>query len=169
MTKRELLQRRLVNLGIASGYPVPGKPGQLAAPEDPVRALPGIVSRLGAMQAQDYPGTVWAMGLRLPGSKLADIEKVVESATIVRTWPMRGTLHFVAASDLRWMLGLLAPKVIAGTKSRQQNLELDADQFSRSQETMRRVLSGGQLLGRDALLAAVEADGISTAGGRGYH
>ena len=128
-----------------------------------------VVSRLGAVQAQDYPGTVWSLGLRVPGSVEADIEAAVEAARIVRTWPMRGTLHFVAADDLRWMVRLLTPRVIAGTRARQVNLELDAAQFAASQDTMRRALSGGQVLSREALLAAVQADGISTAGGRGYH
>ena len=57
----------------------------------------GVVSRLMAMQAQDYAAATWAIGLRLPGSTLADVEKAIANREIVRTWPMRGTLHFVAA------------------------------------------------------------------------
>ncbi|MDP3177610.1 MAG: crosslink repair DNA glycosylase YcaQ family protein, partial [Spirochaetaceae bacterium] len=160
MTHRELAALRLENLGIG-GFD--GKEPKAEAGHE------CVVGRLGAVQAQDYPGTLWALGLRLPGSSLADVERAVEEARIVRTWPFRGTLHFVAAADLRWMVKLLTPRVIAGTKRRQADLELDAVQFARSQETMRRLLSGGRLLGREALLEAIEADGVSTAGGRGYH
>jgi len=31
---------------------------------------------------------------------------------------MRGTLHFVAAQDIRWMLSLFAPRNISGNKTR---------------------------------------------------
>ncbi|MFA6504784.1 MAG: winged helix DNA-binding domain-containing protein [Treponemataceae bacterium] len=160
MTYRELAALRLDNLGIG------GFKGKAADCGERVETLVGA---LGAVQAQDYPGTLWALGLRAPGSTIAEVESAVEKARIVRTWPMRGTLHFVAASDLRWMTKLLTPRVIAGTKSRQAQLELDARQFAQSQEIMRRLLSGSRVLSREALLAGVEEEGISTAGGRGYH
>lgn len=53
---------------------------------------------------------MWAVGLRLPGSTLADVERAIAERTIVRTWSMRGTRHFVAAEDVRWML---TPRVLA--------------------------------------------------------
>src|SRR5260370_16061706 len=82
-----------------------------------------MVASLGAMQAQDYLGTLWAIGLRLPNASEADVEQAIANRTIVRTWPLRGTLHFVAAEDIRWMLELLAPRVIASGRQRQQQLE----------------------------------------------
>lgn len=60
-----------------------------------------VVRHLGAVQAQDYLAALWAVGLRLPDTKEADIERAVADGTIVRTWPMRGTLHFVAPEDAR--------------------------------------------------------------------
>ena len=54
-----------------------------------------VVECLGAVQAQDYSGGLWGVGLRLPGSTLVDIEKALIDRKIVRTWPMRGTLHLV--------------------------------------------------------------------------
>ena len=103
MTNAELTQLRLANLQVAST--------SFETPEE-------IVSFLGAMQAQDYPGALWSLGLRLPGTRVADIEQAVIDRTIVRTWPMRGTLHFVAAKDIRWMLQLTASRAIAGAASR---------------------------------------------------
>ena len=41
------------------------------------------------------------------------------SGTVVRSWPMRGTLHFVAPEDLRWMLQLTAPRTLASAATRQ--------------------------------------------------
>src|SRR5262249_29365815 len=70
-----------------------------------------VVAWLGAVQAQDYLGALWAVGLRMRNAVEADIERALADRTIIRTWPMRGTLHFVAAADIRWMLELLAPRV----------------------------------------------------------
>ena len=58
-----------------------------------------IVKGLGAVQAQDYTGGLWGIGLRLPGSTSDDIEKAIANRKILRTWPMRGTLHSVPARD----------------------------------------------------------------------
>jgi hypothetical protein len=76
-----------------------------------------VLSWLGAVQAQDYAGAKWSIGLRLPDSTDAGIEQAIADNTFFRTWVMRGTLHFVAAADIRWLLALVAPRVIAGTRS----------------------------------------------------
>ena len=58
-----------------------------------------VVRWFGAVQAQDYRGALWAVGQRLPSATEADVEHAVASRAIVRTWPLRRTLHFVAATD----------------------------------------------------------------------
>ncbi|MHA3775700.1 winged helix DNA-binding domain-containing protein [Verrucomicrobiota bacterium sgz303538] len=127
-----------------------------------------VVSALGAMQAQDYPGALWAIGLRLPGSTEMDIQQAVADRAIVRTWPMRGTLHFVAAPDVRWMLEHLTPRIIAGSARRQQQLELDGAVFARCEKVFVKALQGGKQLTRDEMYETLERSGI-TAGQRGYH
>lgn len=82
---------------------------------------------------------------------------------------MRGTLHFVAPADIRWMLALLTPRVIAGQRGRHRQLELDQPTFDRSRDVLTRALEGGRQLTRDALYETLEAAGISTAGQRGIH
>ena len=79
-----------------------------------------IVAWLGAVQAQDYLGGLWAIGLRMDGATEPEIERALDERTIVRTWPMRGTLHFVAADDARWMTALMAPRVVARNAGRLQ-------------------------------------------------
>lgn len=71
-----------------------------------------VVSHLGCMQAQDYLGALWAVGLRMRESTEGEVERALAERTIVRTWPLRGTLHFVAAEDVHWILDLLAPRII---------------------------------------------------------
>jgi hypothetical protein len=128
-----------------------------------------IVHWLGAVQAQDYQGGLWAVGLRLPGATQGDIEQALADRAIVRTWPMRGTLHFVAAADVRWMLELLTPRVVAGSAGRLRQLEIDANVLARSRELFVQALRGGKQHTRSALYSMLEAGDVSTAGTRGLH
>ncbi len=121
------------------------------------------------MQAQDYLGALWSIGLRLPDSTEAAIEKAVEERSIVRTWPMRGTLHFVAAVEVRWMLELLTPRSIAGQAARARELELDAIVFSKCEKLFINALKGDRQLTREAMMNLLEAHHISTIKQRGYH
>lgn len=128
-----------------------------------------VVRWLGAVQAQDYPASLWAIGLRLPQATVASVEQAVAEGTVVRTWPMRGTIHYVPAEDARWMLKLLTPRVIARSAGRYRQLELEEAMFSRSRQALARALQGGKRLTRPALYRVLEAAGISAAGGRGLH
>lgn len=136
----------------------------------PTGAQPGDTVRwLGALQAQDYHGALWAIGLRTAGATERDIEQALAARAIVRTWPMRGTLHFVASQDVRWLLALLTPRVIAHSAGRYRQLGLDEATFDRSKEVFARALQGGQQLTRDDMLQALAQAGIATTGQRGYH
>ena len=128
-----------------------------------------VVARLGALQAQDYAGALWSIGLRIDGATREDVEQAITDRTIVRTWPMRGTLHFVPAVDARWMLELLTPRIIAGAAGRHRQLELDDIAFRRSRTIIAHALARESILTRGALFAALEQAGVSTAGQRGIH
>lgn len=104
-----------------------------------------VVAWLGGMQAQDYPGAKWSIGLRLTNITDADVERAIAERRVVRTWPMRGTLHFVAAADVRWMLALTSPKNIAGAARRRQRLELDDATLARCRKLFTKALGGKQL------------------------
>lgn len=127
------------------------------------------VAWLGALQGQDYAGAKWSVGLRLPVSNDAAIEQAIIDKTIVRTWALRGTLHFVAAADLRWLLALLAPRLIASNARRYRELQLDEQMLARSNILLAQALEGGQQLDRPALFAFLEQHGIATQGQRGVY
>ncbi|HET8645200.1 MAG TPA: crosslink repair DNA glycosylase YcaQ family protein, partial [Vicinamibacteria bacterium] len=149
-----VLARRLANQGLAA--PLRGGPADL-------------VRHLGAVQAQDYPGSLWALGLRLRGASRAGVEAAIASGALVRTWPMRGTLHYVPAEDVRWMLRLLTPRVIARSAGRYRQLELDEVAFARARRILSRALRDGRRLTRRAAYSALEAGGVRAAGQRGIH
>ena len=129
-----------------------------------------VVAWLGAVQAQDYLGALWAVGLRMRSAVEADVEHALANRTIIRTWPMRGTLHFVAAADARWMLELLTPRVVTNNAQRLlRQFGLDEAAFARSKDLVARALQGGKQLTRNAMYEAIDTGGVSTAGQRGLH
>jgi hypothetical protein len=67
--------------------------GRLTNPED-------VVSWLGAVQAQEYGDTKWALGLRMRRARDAQIELAFSQGRILRTHVMRPTWHFVAPADI---------------------------------------------------------------------
>ncbi len=140
---------------------------QIASPRSADAAA--VVAALGAVQAQDYAASLWAIGLRMSGSSQAEVEAAVASGAIIRTWPMRGTLHFVAAADARWLLKLCAPRAMAGFAGRLRRLEIDDETLSRSRRIVVAALQGGKHLTRSEVYSLLGDAGISTAGQRGVH
>jgi len=128
-----------------------------------------VVGWMGLIQAQDYRAALWAIGQRMQCATEAGIEQALADRSIVRTWPARGTLHFVAAEDVRWMLELLAPRVIARTARRYRQLGLDDATFDRSRQVFIEALQGGKQLSRDGMYRVLESAHISPAGQRGIH
>ncbi len=149
MTIVDIAHRRLHNQLITQ--PTFEKPGN-------------VVSWLGAVQAQDYLGALWAVGLRMRNAVEADIEQAMADGVIVRTHPMRGTWHFVTAADIRWLLTLMAPRRIASYALWYHRLELDDATFAKSNAVFAQKLQGGKQLTRQELAAELRQAGISTEG-----
>jgi hypothetical protein len=126
-----------------------------------------VVSWLGAVQAQDYLGALWAVGLRTGGASEADVERAMADRRIVRTWPMRGTLHFVSAADARWMTELLAPRKAAAGESRLRSLGIDGRVLARARTVLVRHLEGGRSLTRPAAYRALARAKVATGAERG--
>jgi hypothetical protein len=155
LTPAEILQRRQRNQRLA-----------LSAFRKPAE----VVAWFGAMQAQDYLGALWAIGQRMRDATEARVEAAETNRAIVRSWPMRGTLHFVAAADAKWLTELLAPRVLARNAARlKRDFDLDAGVIARARDAVTRALEAGGRVERGALYRALEAQRIRTAGSRGLH
>jgi Winged helix DNA-binding domain len=127
-----------------------------------------VVSWMGAVQAQDYLGALWAVGQRARAGD-REVERALAERTIVRTWPMRGTLHFVPAADVRWMLQLLTPRVLKRMTPAHEREGLDERVFARCRRILVRALEGGRGLTRPQIYQHFGRDGIRAAGQRGLH
>ena len=78
---------------------------------------------------QDLAGAKWSVGLRSPGTTLADVDAALADGEVIRSWPMRGTLHLVAARGHRLDAGAhgdpdcaVAGQAIPRTGPRRSNL-----------------------------------------------
>lgn len=127
-----------------------------------------LVARMGAIQAQDFGATKWAIGLRLPDGAAtdADIERAIAEGTILRTHALRGTWQLIAPADVRWILSLVAPRLVSRLATWRRELDLDVATFRRSRVALARALRDGEHLTRVELAAALRGAGISTAGQR---
>jgi hypothetical protein len=123
-----------------------------------------VVCLLGAVQAQDYAGAKWALGMRARGVDDAAVEQAMSDGSILRTHVLRPTWHFVAPADIRWMLALTAPRVSAAMASYNRKLELDAAVFRRSNTALTRALRDGKQLTRTELAAVLRRARVSVDG-----
>ncbi|MGG7308179.1 winged helix DNA-binding domain-containing protein [Curtobacterium sp. AB451] len=128
-----------------------------------------VVERMLAVQGQDLAQVNWAVGVRAPGSTRDDVRAAFDRAEIVRSWPMRGTLHAMRPDDLRLLLSLTAERTIRSIARRAAELGIDDAVLRAARDTTADALSGGRSLVRDDLFDAYRAAGLDPAGGRGYH
>lgn len=128
-----------------------------------------VVAAFGAIQAQEYALAKWALGLRAPSATDASIERAIADGDILRTHPMRLTHHFVTPADIRWLLALLAPRMIQRAAPRWRELGLDDKTFGKSQAVLARALEGGKQLIRAEIAALWKRAGISPEGQRAPH
>ena len=116
---------------------------------------------MGAVQAQDYPGAKWALGLRIPALTDTDVERAFSEGHILRTHVLRPTWHFVTPADIRWMLDLTGPRVRRMNASYYRKLGLDDALVARCRRIMERALGGGTQLTRAQIGTALRRAGIA--------
>lgn len=155
LTLPRIARLRLQSLGLVGS--------QVAA--DPAE----VVTHHLAMQGQDFKASRWAVGSRLPGSTDGDILAAYDSGALVRSWPMRGTVHVVAAQDLPWMLDLMGHRALSGVRKRWEYLGIDEAMLERARDVARQLLSGGGRCTREEFGTAVADAGLDFGGLRNYH
>ncbi|SDC58685.1 Winged helix DNA-binding domain-containing protein [Geodermatophilus telluris] len=154
VSPREVALLRLVAQRVA-GPPFP----------DAAAAVRGLL----AVQGQELPGALTSVALRTAGRSGAGVSAALDTGAVVRSWPMRGTLHLTAAEDLPWLLDLLGGRVLAGAAKRRAVVGLTLEDLERARGVAVAALSGGRRLGRRELLAALADGGCDVAGQKGYH
>jgi hypothetical protein len=128
-----------------------------------------VVAHFLAMQAQDFRASRWAIGARLPGCTDQDVVAAFNAGELVRSWPMRGTVHVTLAEDLPWMNALMGVRALSGVRRRWDALGIDEAFLERARAVVMERLEGGGRATRAALTSWLEEEGLRMDGQRTYH
>ncbi len=117
-----------------------------------------------ALQAQDFAMCKWALGVRLPDSRIEKIDAALDSGFLLRTHALRFTWQLVTAEDVGWLLDLTAPLTKSRLKSRHAELGLTPDLLAACCRVIERALQEPLALRRAELAAALGQAGLPHAG-----
>lgn len=156
LTGPQIAALRLQTLGIVAG--------EARTPVD-------VVRHLLALQAQDFTASRWVIGCRADGADEQAIFDAFDSGQIVRSWPMRGTVHVTMAEDMPWMLDLAGVRTLSPStlRRRWQSLGIDEARLERSREIAVELLRGGRSATRPEFTQTLIDAGIETSGSTAYH
>lgn len=118
------------------------------------------VRAAAAVQAQAAGPARLQIRSRAKGLRAADVDAAVADRAVVRTWLMRGTIHMVAADDLRPFLSLLGPVNLAAGRRRREQLGLTDAMCARAMDALAKILAGGRALTRAELVAELAGHGV---------
>lgn len=152
LTAREVLAARMANLRLSV-------PGGSAA---------DVADWCGALQAQDLSSGKWSLGVRMRDARENAVNDALAHGEVLRTWPMRGTIHIIHPANAHWMLDLTGRRALNGLQARWDYLGLDKATVDRGAEILGETLRGRRLTRAQCLTALQEA-GIDTDGQRAYH
>ncbi|MEZ5323326.1 MAG: winged helix DNA-binding domain-containing protein [Microthrixaceae bacterium] len=128
-----------------------------------------VVTHLGALQSQELWSGEWSIGVRSSSLDAAAVHAATAGREILRTWPMRGTIHFVPAADAGWMLELGRTSAFKGVERRRAFLGLDEKDAIASIGLLRSALDAGEPVTRAECLRMLTDAGVMTEPRHGYH
>ena len=133
---------------------------QLSAPDIRHQTPKEIVAWMGAVQAQNFGMAKWALGVRIPGCTNNVVEDAFNKGEIIRTHILRPTWHFVTSDNLRWMLGLTAPKIQSSSKSWEIYHELTDEIYRKCFGIIFKILENNNHLTRQEIAVEMERSKI---------
>lgn len=147
MKRLDIARLRLVNQGLE----VPS----FASPLEVVRWF-------GAIQSQDLPASLYAIGLRMRRASEDLVELSLTDRSVVRSWPMRRTIHCMAAEDVRWMIRMLGHRGITRMKPYYRAMNITEKDLARAGRLLESALARGTQLTRGELYERLDAEGVAT-------
>ncbi len=118
-----------------------------------------LIAHFGCIQAQDTRQSRWVIASRIEGATDASIKASLARGEIVRTWPMRGTLHYTDPRHVRPLLELCAAKTLSGFPKRRAILGISDAHAEKALALMQKGLRG-KTLSRTELGALLEKGDI---------
>lgn len=123
-----------------------------------------LINWMGAMQAQDYAMSKWAVGIRLKSGTLQTVNEALTKGEILRTHVMRPTWHYVAAEDIRWMLKLSARRIISANNSyaKGQGQDISTTIYNKANNLLEKALYNHNHLTKQEIDAVFQQAGLKT-------
>lgn len=104
---------------------------------------------LACVQAQERDHALFSLGMRARRATYASVRAELDAGGFLRTHILRPTWHFVAPEDLRWILDLTSPRVLASMGAQHRQLGLDDPRaVSRALDALAALLEGRSHLTR---------------------
>lgn len=128
-----------------------------------------VVSRMGAMQAQDFNMAKWAIGIRMQDSTEEMINREIDKGTIVRTHLLRPTWHIVSSEDIHWILELSAPQIRTAAGYRDVQLGLTKSIFRKTNSIIEKVLRDNNHMTREEIISELVKAKIQVDNNRASH
>lgn len=120
-----------------------------------------LVRWMGAIQAQDYSMSKWAIAIRLKQATMQDVDDALQRGDILRTHVMRPTWHYVASEDIRWMIDLTGERVKKAYTAYASRLAINEDQYSKCAGKLEKMLEGNNHLTKQEIGEALQKAGVS--------
>lgn len=115
-----------------------------------------LVAYMGALQAQDFAMSKWAIGIRMKDVKQHTVEAAVNAGKIIRTHVLRPTWHFVDAEDIYWLLQLTASNIKKIMRSHDKQLGLDEKIYSKTNKIIEKMLVSKKHITREEIVLQLQ-------------
>ena len=132
----------------------------------PATAAPDVVAAVArqlAIQGQQVSAVPHALLVRAPAATPADVEAAFARGDLVRSWPMRGTVHITTAADHHWLRAALMHRTDAWVRNSEKAYGVDSALCERAAEVALGLIEDQGPLMRSVLLAAWQEAGLMEA------
>jgi Winged helix DNA-binding domain len=159
----EVRRARVRAQGLDGGRPAPGGTASGVA-----EVVARVVGRVVGIQAQDAMAAALSIRPRGPGLLLDDVHAALRDGSIVLTWTVRGTRHYHAREDVRWLVSLLGP-VFGRPGRRARQLGIDGEVGDQAVRVLRRALETDGPLTRAQVRKLLGRHGVDPSGQAPVH
>ena len=122
------------------------------------------VRRQLAIQGQQVSSVPHAIVSRAARAGRADVEEAFEAGQLVRSWPMRGTVHITTAADHHWLRVALVHRLDAWARRCEESLGIDDALLGRAAGLALAAIAAEGPLRRARLLRVWREGGLMGAG-----
>lgn len=132
----------------------------------PATAAPDVVAAVArqlAIQGQQVSAVPHALLVRAPAATPADVEAAFTRGDLVRSWPMRGTVHITTAADHHWLRAALMHRTDTWVRNSEKAYGVDTALCGRAAEVALGLIEDQGPLTRSVLLAAWQEAGLMEA------